>query len=160
MLSLIPIPYRILAAVLVAVALFGGGFYYGYGSSQKKAKAELAKQREAQIAAINAQIKRADEATARLAQAEGRITVKTVEVIKRVPSVTHNVPCLSPAAVSLLQPAASDPTETPGKPDTKGSDAPAASDRDVAYWISSANQQYDTCAERLNALIDWHEAEK
>jgi hypothetical protein len=153
------LPYQILAAILTALAMFGSGFYAGHDWSQTKAQAELAKQREAQLIEVKAHIKRADEASAKLAQAEGRITIKTIEVIKRVPYVTRNVPCLSPAAVGLLQPGANDPEEAAGEPAAEGAEA-SATDTDIAYWIAGANQQYNTCAERLNALVDWHATEK
>ena len=149
------LPYQILAAVLAALAMFASGFYAGHDWSQTKAKAELAKQREAQLVEIQAHIQRADEASAKLTQAESKITIKTIEVIKRVPYVTRNVPCLSPVAVSLLQPGANDPKEATVQPVAEGAEA-SATDTDLAYWIVEANQQYDTCAERLNALIDWH----
>lgn len=152
------LPYQLLAAVMTALAIFGSGFYAGHDWSQTKAQAELAKQREAQLVEIQSHIKRADEASAKLAQAEGKITIKTIEVIKRVPYVTRNVPCLGPAAVSLLQPGANDPEEAAGKPATESAEA-SATDTDLAYWIADSSRLYDTCAERLNALVDWHATE-
>jgi hypothetical protein len=86
--------------------------------------------------------------------AEGTIITKTVEVIKYVPKVTTGRLCLGSDAVSLLQPGATariNPATR--KPVTEDANA-SASDTDIAYWVAAANKDYETCAERLNTLID------
>lgn len=157
MLGAISLPYRILAVVLLALGLLGGGFYAGSSWSITKAEAQRAKEQEAYIAELGRQAKRADALSAQLSQAEGQIVTKTVEVIKYVPKVTTGRLCLDSAAVSVLQPA-SDPDvpKAPGKPPAESPPALAASDRDVAYWVATANQLYDTCAQRLNTLIGFY----
>lgn len=153
----IALPYQILAAAALAAALFGGGFASGHSWSTTKAEAKRAKDRDAYLEQIESQRKRADTLSEQLAQAEGRIVVKTVEVIKHVPSVTTGRLCLDAGAVGLLQPGAHpQPDPAPGKPAAESPPAAAASDRDVAYWIAEANRQYETCAGRMNALVDWH----
>lgn len=156
MFSLVPLPYRILAAVLLGLALFGSGVGIGHRWAANAAEVERAKEAKAALAALNAQIARGNTLSAQLSQAEGQIVTKTVEVVKYVPKVTTGRLCLDSAAVSVLQPA-SDPDmpKAPGKPPAESPPALAASDRDVAYWVATANQLYDTCALRLNALVDY-----
>lgn len=149
-------PYVLLGALVGMTALFTGGFATGKDWAETHAAAERAALVEEQDRLLHAEIARGNTLAAQLAAAEGRIVIKTVEIIKHVPTVTTGRKCLDPAAVSLLQPGAAAPqSAAPGKPDAESAGAPAASDRDVAFWIADANQQYDTCAARLNALIDW-----
>ena len=158
-------PYMILAAAGAALALSASSFYGGHHWATTKAEAERAQQADQYIKQLHVAVKRGDEAAAKLATAEGRIVVKTVEVIKHVPQVTTGtVQCLSGDAVSLLNPGADWGSVYPatGQPDDQSPAAPAApdrdvaaaSDRDVAYWIADANRQYEIAAARLNALID------
>lgn len=149
-------PYSLLGGCITALALFTGGFATGKDWAETRAEAERVHLVEQQAQRMRQEVARGDTLAAKLASAEGQIVIKTVEVIKHVPTVTTGRKCLDPAAVGLLQPgAAAAPDDAPGKPDAENADAPAASDRDVAFWIADANQQYDTCAARLNALIDW-----
>lgn len=72
--------------------------------------------------------------------------------------LTRGVPCLGSAAVrvlnlpdgagrSALSQAASEPVRA---------DGPAATDTDVALWISFAKRSYDTCRGRLRAIADFY----
>lgn len=155
--GLIPAPYRLLAALLLALALFGGGVYSGYRWAATQAEASSAAAAKEHLRQINAELARNHQLAGQLAAAESRIVIKTVEVIRHVPSVTTGRLCLDAAAVSLLQPGAAwGPYQSAGQPAAKGAAHAAASDRDVAYWAAEANRQYETCAARINALIDWH----
>lgn len=160
-------PYMIMAAAGAALALSGSSFYAGHHWATTKAEAAQVEQAAAYTKKLHEAIAYGSEVAAKLAAAEGRIVVKTVEVIKHVPSVTTGTtPCLSAAAVSLLNPGATWGPSYPatGRPVDQGSGSPStadrdASDRDIAYWIATANQQYETAAARLNALIDWHQTQ-
>ena len=153
-------PYTALAAAGVALALSAGSFYGGHHWATTKAEAARAALVDAHIAQLQAETHRADVAAAALATAEGRIITKTVEVIKYVPSVTTGRLCLDADAVGLLQPGAHwGPYPSTGEPAGQGAAHAAASDRDVAYWAAEANRLYETCAERMNALADWHAAD-
>lgn len=169
MLNLIPLPYRILAAVLVALALFGGGIGVGHRWAANAAEADRAKEAKAALVKLNEQIARGNSLSDRLSKAESVVVTKTVEVIKHVPIVTTGRLCLGADAVSLLQPATDTAGTPPASPpvaespptlaasdrDVAGTGG-AASDRDVAMWIAIANQQYEVAAARLNALIEWN----
>lgn len=153
---LIPAPYRALAVLVAVLALVAGGFYAGHDWATTKAEAAKVKAAEAHIKRINQAIEHGNELTRKLAAAEARVITRTVEVVKHVPSVTSGTPCLSGAAVGLLQPGADwGPYQPAGQPAAESPAHAAASDRDVAYWIADANQRYETCAARLNALVDW-----
>lgn len=148
-------PQAILAAALVFLAAALGGFWAGHDWADTKHEAQRVRDIEAYNSAIHAQIVHANKLADKLAKAESTIHTKTVEVIKYVPQVTTGKPCLDAAAVSLLQPGANPGIRPPaGKPPTEDA-TPVASDTDIAYWIADANGLYETCALRLNALIDW-----
>lgn len=149
-------PYFLLGGLVGALLLLVGGFATGKDWAETRAEAERAALIEAQAREMREEIARGDGLAAQLAVAEGQIIVKTVEVIKHVPIVTTGRKCLDAAAVGVLQPGtAAAPSPASGEPDAARTDASAASDRDVAFWIADANQRYETCAARLNALIDW-----
>jgi hypothetical protein len=78
-----------------------------------------------------------------------------VEVIKYVPKYTTGRLCLGSDAVRLLQPGDTARIgPTPSKPIAEDANA-SASDTDIAYWVAGANKDYETCAVRLNTLIDY-----
>lgn len=150
-------PYVLLGAASAALALSVGSFSAGHHWATTKAEAERARQADVYTAQLHEAIAYGSEVAAKLAAAEGRIVIKTVEVIKHVPQVTTGTtPCLSGAAVSLLNSGADEQrvSPNPGEPDGESPAAPAATDRDVAYWIAEANRQYEVAAARLNAIID------
>ena len=156
MFALVPLPYRILAGFILIGVLIGAGFAAGHHVASNAAEVDKAKLAQAALVNLNAQIKIGNDLSDQLAKAEATVITQTVEVIKHVPTVTTGRLCLSPDAVSLLQP--STPTATDKTPRTPVAESPpalAATDRDVVYWINDANAQYDTCALRLNALIDY-----
>ncbi|MBZ0105441.1 MAG: hypothetical protein K8H84_07390 [Sulfuricella denitrificans] len=149
-----PNPQIILVAILSLVAALGLGFYSGQDWSNTKHEAQRAKDLAAQQIAMEKQRAHADELSNALSIAEGRIITQTVEVIKYVPKVTTGQPCLNRATVSLLQPGTDPGLRPPTGALTPEGAAPASSDTDIAGWIATANQHYETCAVRLNALID------
>lgn len=158
-------PYVLLGAAAAALALSAGGFTAGHHWATTKAEAAQVKQAAAYTKKLHEAIAYGSEVAAKLSAAEGRIVIKTVEVIKHVPSVTTGRLCLDAAAVSLLNPGATwGPTyKAAGQPDDQGAATPAtaggnaASDTDLAYWIAEANRQYEVAAARLNALIDFNQ---
>lgn len=156
MFALVPLPYRILIAVLLGLTLVGGGFMAGHTVATNAAEVDRAREAKAALVKLNEQITLGNTLSNRLAQAQGAVVVKTVEVIKHVPQVTTGRLCLDTGALGLLQPGGAPGTdEAPSTPAPESPPALAASDRDVAYWIAEANQQYDTCSLRLNALVDY-----
>lgn len=149
-------PQVLLAAGVALMVAFSGSFYAGHEWAVTKADARRAREHDAYMAEINKQLGRNRELSAAIAQAEQTLNLKTTEVIKHVPKVTTGKPCLGAGAVSLLQPGSAPHLKTPARDAVAEGPAASASDADVAYWIADANRGYETCAGRLNTLIDWH----
>lgn len=142
--------------VLIAAAI---GALGGWLAASDHYDAKQLEGERAAVAKYRDEVTRGNTSSAQLAQAETAIQIKTVERIKYVPKVTTGRRCLEPAAVGLLNGSgAIGLPATAGQPVAADAAAPAASDADVAGWIVSANGNYDTCAARLNELIDYEEA--
>jgi len=150
-------PQIVLIALLAMLSSLGFGFYNGYEWHKTKAEAQRARDQDAYQTQLNKQMKVANDLADRLAKAEGRITTKTIEVIKYVTNTTTGTTrCLGPDTISVLQPGSNTGLRPPASVDApEDAGSFAASDRDVAYFIAEANQQYDTCAVRLNTLVDF-----
>lgn len=159
MLSMIPFSYRILIALALLGAVFSAGATSGY--KWHKAKTDAAQVQATQDAdrKFKSEVARGNELSGKLAAAESAINTKTVEVIKYVKKYTTGRDCLSPGAVGLLNytgPGLNLPIPA-GQPAPESPAAPSATDSDVYLWIAAAHGRYDTCAERLNQLVDWEE---
>lgn len=102
---------------------------------------------------------RGDALTHDLAQRQAQIDQLHQDKRHALTRVTTGRPCLSLAAVRLLN---DDPADygAPSVPQATGStdaaDGAAATDADVGGWAIAARAQYNTCRARLAALIDWH----
>lgn len=156
MFSLIPMPYKILASVLIWVVLSAVTFAAGakieanYNAAKQLAAERLAADR------YRAEVERGNTLSASLAKAESITHQKTIERIKYVPQVTTGRDCLSADAVQLLNGAGYPKLSAPaGQPAAESPPAPAATDRDIEEWAVGASGQYEICAERLNMLVDW-----
>lgn len=149
---------KILALILFLALCAGGGFFAGYRTASNKSAARQLETERAASARYQAEVARGNLLSARLSQAETAVQTKTVERIKYVPQVTSGRRCLDPDAVRLLNGAGYPKlSQAARQPDAESPAAPAASDTDVAGWIASAHGQYETCAARLNGLIDYEE---
>lgn len=151
---MIPNPYKYLIAA-VAFVLWSGFMVYGgwYECTVRRLAAEKVSADKA-AAELAAATKKLNKASAQLEADETIIRNTTIERTKHVPQVTTGRDCLSAAAVRLLNNnAATGPTDS-GKPADEGPTASAATDTDVENWAIQAQGLYDTCATRLNRLID------
>lgn len=116
--------------------------------------AALASARQLQAAQV-----RGDALAHDLAQRQAQIDQLHQDKRHALTRVTTGRPCLSLAAVRLLNDDPADygaPSVPPatGSPDAAG--ATTATDVDVGGWAIAARAQYNTCRARLAALIDWH----
>lgn len=168
LISFIPAPYRIWAAVAAVTALIAAlavshGYVYALGESRERDAAAAVRLKEITIAQEQYQkeVVRGNALANKLAASEAKIVYQTKEVIKYVPQVTTGKPCLSASAVKLLNTRPDDTNTSNASVQlvTESPAAPAATDSDVAYWIAEANGQYDICATRLNSLIDFENAQ-
>lgn len=162
-------------AGITALAAGGGGFALGRSLAQADGITALADLRrdqatretaaaEAALARIQAAQARGDALEARLTIAAATRQTQAQEHAHEIARLTVGRPCLNAGTVRLLNQPAGLGLQAPALPAPAGepaaADAPAASDTDIAGWIDAARNQYDTCRDRLDALIDWHREEK
>jgi hypothetical protein len=164
---MIPLPFnRIYLLLALSAASAAAGFavarnHYGAEIADIKASHAIA-QAEAERLALErlqgAQV-RGDALAGRLRLTESKLSSTALELSHALKTATSDRPCLGVDAVRLLNGAndgllgAMPPAA--GIPDA--ADAAAATDTDVARWISGAIRQYETCRARLDALIDFNE---
>lgn len=164
----------LLAAVVLAAAaaLVAGGAGYALGHRSAKADGDAAlaklerdhanretKAAKAALARLQKAQARGDALESRLATEEASRQTQALEHAREIKRLTTGRPCLNAGTVRLLNKPALG-LHAPAVPTPAGgaaaADAPAASDTDVAGWIGAARLQYDTCRDRLGALINWH----
>jgi len=135
------------------------------------------------VARLQAALARGDQLTRDLHQAHAATLALQDRLDHEIARVTTGRACLGADALGLLDRAAAGPqpaAKTTGQPaaayasepaaaasqrtrpqvgDINVADSPddaVASDTDVTRWANTAYAQYAQCAQRLNALIDWH----
>ena len=150
--------------LLAVVAAAGAKWGLTFGEA-KIARLELTHARQERTAAeaaltnLQAAQARADALTVRLAAAERSRQSLALEHAREIKRLSTGRPCLAAELVRLLNQSAgagADAVPAPtGKP--VAADAGAASDTDVAEWADLARRQYDTCRDRIQAVIDWHQ---
>lgn len=118
---------------------------------------EQAQEQAAIAKALNekliAEYQRGNSLANQLAQAESTIAKKSKELNREIARHTTGSQCLNPDTVRLLNaPEASVPTGTGESATENGA---IATDTDVAWWITTAREQFDICRARLGALIDF-----
>ena len=110
---------------------------------------------------LQAAVKRGNELAARVTAAEATRDTALQETQHALRKETTGKPCLSGAAVRLLNESAGlKPTVSavpPGQP--ARDDAAVATDTDIAQWVAFAIRSYDTCRGRLDAIADFYEEE-
>lgn len=153
MMKLIPWGWRWVILAALSAALWGHGYTTGLTRESDRRDAQ-------DLARLKTAVNLGNRLSGKLAQAETTIQIKTVERIKYVPQVTAGKPCLSAAAVSLLNGDDIHLLPATGQPAATDAGALAASDTDVEEWGVVANGQYETCAARLNTLIDYVEGKQ
>jgi prophage endopeptidase len=124
------------------------------------------KQADAQTEALRAAQRRFIVAEARGNHLQSELDAKTDLYLKTYEEKRHAINllterrvCLNAPTVRLLNATADSDTAVNLPTAARGIATPSsaiATDTDVAGWIASTQQQYDTCRSRLDALIDWH----
>jgi hypothetical protein len=156
----------------LAIAVFllvGGGMLIGLQMERGRHRAEVAELRastaEDQRLAAGAAMQRLQEAQARgdqltlqVAERERQITTLTKEKRDALRQATSGRACLGTAALRVLDGAAG--LRVADMPEAASSavaaDARIATDSDIGGWALDAGAQYESCRERLDALIQWH----
>lgn len=150
MTALIPWPYRWLILAALAAALWGHGYTTGLTHESNRRDA-------GELKSFKATVTLGNRLSGQLAAKQSATNAKTLEVMRNVPKVTFDRPCLGASAVSLLNDAAVPPLSSPAGKPVDPPKAVAATDRDVAGWIAGAKGQYTLVADQLDALIDYVE---
>lgn len=174
---------RILPSWVIAVTALVLGALGGVAVTLLVKDLEISQLRETQANArltatvqhlvqLKAAIDRGDQLTRDLHQANASTLALQDRLDHEIEKATTGRACLGTDALRLLDRAAAGPNASappPGKPAATHAGEPAAhatghdqadavvaSDTDVARWANAAYAQYAQCAQRLNALIDWH----
>lgn len=168
-------PLLALAALALACGLAGGG-WAGHSLGRAPLLVELAEVRaghaeSARLAALAAArgLQQAqtlgNTLTTALAERQAQINQLSKDKGDALNRFTTGRACLGRAAVGLLNSAPKpDPAgDGPAVPQAPGSAAATgeafATDADVGLWAIAARAAHDTCRQRIDALIDWHNQE-
>jgi hypothetical protein len=175
-------PYGLLAALIAAIGLAGGGYYEGWSLRGDRDSAQyLLAQKKADDAwqgKVDAANARGDKLASALEGEKANVKTVTLTVVKEIPKVTTvykerpDGPSIPLANVFTwgfvrLWDDASDPTVKHDVSAAAGVPASAAAEADlVRSSVSTADVlgnhaenagQYADCRNQLNALIDWHD---
>lgn len=159
-----PETIKTLIVAVIAVLIFAAGWQVeGWRKDAEIDRIHLAHANEraedsrAATEVITAALKHGNELAARAAAAETARDLALEETRDALRKVTTGRPCLSGAAVRLLNDAAGiKPPDLPGAAgQSAGADAGAASDTDVALWAAHARRSFDTCRGRIDALAEY-----
>ena len=161
------IPWRMLMAAGLGVALIAGSYFTGRSAGSTACTAERLAQELALADLWRAEVERrqavADDLQRQLAAAENRTRTIYKEIIREIPAATLGRPCLSDDALGLLDRFQLAAQSRGGLPATTGESAgasgTAATDTQVAQWAADVIEQHERERARCNALIDWHRAE-
>lgn len=129
----------------------------------RKANAEAQTQAaQAHVAQLQAAQQRGDQLTTTLARQERQINQLSREKDDAIRRATTGRACLDEPALRVLNSAPG--LSVAGLPQATGSAvaeggplATYASDLDVGRWAIQSGAQFETCRQRLSALIDWHQ---
>lgn len=143
-----PFVYAILASLLL-------GAFSGWKVTSNHYEAQqLEAERQAQKAYRTA-VDRGNEVASRLLTAEEQIRSITKWKGEQIGKVTTGKPCLSAGAVGLLSATGETGAAHPVGNAPQSPGGTAATDADVLDWGITAQEQYRTCAARLNNLVDF-----
>jgi prophage endopeptidase len=151
-------------AIGVSVSVTGWGLtghYTAKIAALKQAQAEQAASEQADALARQLQAQqRGDELTARLQVQEQANTQLQKDKADALRKTTTGGTCFGADTVRVLNRTADTanaphlPAPAPGP---AAADEPIATDTDVAAWVSGAQNQYEQCRQRLDALIDFYQ---
>ena len=174
------LPAWAIAVTALSVGAIGGGAVTAafknvelLGLREQHAAARAAADREA-LQRLQAAIARGDQLTRELNQAVADTLALQERLDHELARATIGRACLGADALRLLDRAArpaavpdparraarADAAEPAAPPAQRGhgsGDGDTASDTDVARWANAAYARYAQCAQRLDALIRWHQ---
>jgi undecaprenyl pyrophosphate synthase len=149
-------PWVGLALALFLLTSHGMAYYKGHESATDKAKLVLLKETQAKVEAMNAY----DKVSRELVKAyqEKEVVTKTVykAIKEKVKDETTGRVCLNDGAVSVWDSALKGVLPEASTRVAKEASR-TYSDEEVLTNAVENFEQYNSCREQLNALIDWHE---
>ena len=166
---------NLIDTVLLALILALAGIAFDLYSHSQVVKDELASLKTTHATAIaqattaaltRLQVanQRADQLQVTLYSTEQKLSQLSGEKRHAIETTTTDGRCFNAGTVRVLnatkaagRQAASLPEAASG---TDANDGSVATDTDVALWVVNAQEQYDTCRARFQALIDWHSTRK
>ena len=161
------IPWRMLMAAGLGVALIAGSYFTGRSAGTTACTTEW-QARELELAdhwrnEVERRQAVADDLQRQLAVTETRTRTIYKEIIREIPTATLGQPCLSDNALGLLDrfQFGTAPSIRLSATAGQSADSPStvASDTQVAQWAADVIEQHERERARCNALIDWHLAE-
>lgn len=155
--NIVPWPYRVLALILLAVALVGFGWVKGADQVHAEWDAAVLKQN---LTTARVQKKQAEATVQVVTKYIDRVRVVQVAgdtIIKEVPQYVPSDSCLLPAGFRVLHDAAA--SNAVPEP-TRVANAPAVPAQDVATTIATNYRQYFELATQLDALQEWVRAQE
>lgn len=153
---------RLTSVALLLLCLAGGwalDHLYLSGHINRLENARLQEQKDAATAwglAWKHAKEAGDAAEIRLAASESMRKKTLEEKTREIARLSNGHACLSGSAVRLLNnpgPRLAAVPETAGQP--AGAAGAFATDADVGAWIAVAQERYEQCRERVDALIGW-----
>lgn len=113
---------------------------------------------EAAALKLKAAVALGDALTTTLAVRQQTIDQLSKEKRNALQKVTTGRACLGGPALRLLNtaPGLTVADLPPATGSAAAEDGAAASDTNIATWATDVGAQYETCRNRLDALIDWH----
>jgi prophage endopeptidase len=160
-----PEAIKTVIVAVIAVLLFAAGWVTeGWRKDAEIDRIKLAHANEradaerATAAVITAALKHGNELAARVTAAESTRDTALQETQDALRKITTGKPCLSGAAVRLLNDSNGLKAAVPAVPsgESARADAAVATDTDVAQWVAYAIRSYDTCRGRLDAIGDFY----
>lgn len=158
-----------MAAALVAIGLYGGGFWHGWSMASDKWKTE-----KAQIIAdseIRAKMleQKGLSLAADLEKARAQVKVQTVEVVREVVKYASSKrECFSPDVTAILNKntpirETRTPIVEPGQPTQKPTvidhkvqgPVGGTSEQAAATWVAEAQASHEQCRSQVHGLIAW-----
>lgn len=162
--------FKVVMFLLAMIASAAGGAYLMADHKDAviaRMEADKAKDEAAVVAAgakrLRAALALGDALFNQLADAEKDRQKTALEHQREIKRLTTGRPCLSADVVGLLNGTGQGNSAAGLSAPADGAaaeDGPFATDTDVAGWADNARRQYETCRDRLGALIDFNTGEK
>lgn len=156
---------KLALGLALAIVVFAAGWTaadWRAGVEIARLKQARAEENEQAVTEINRKLtkaqKRGDDLAALLAASELNQSILEEEKKSEIRRLTTGKPCLSHAAVSVLnRPGAKPGAVAEAASQPVSTDAAFATDTDLGEWIAHAWRQYDTCRDRISAIGDFYQ---